>query len=251
MITCCDCVHGINSLEDESIDLVITSPPYNVNLGENKHNKNKYDVYQDNREHGEYIEWLQNVFAAVFHKMVDGGRICINIGDGANGSLPTHSKIINFMEKIGYGVYTTIIWNKCQVGNRCAWGSFNSPSQPSFPTPFEYILVFYKGSKKLLKKGESDLTKEEFIEWSLPIWAFPGEPKMKIHGHPAMFPIELPERLMKMLSYVGATVLDPFSGAGTTGVACAKNDRKFVGFDLSEEYCKIADKRINEVILNG
>jgi len=240
-----DCFYGLDIICDNSINLVITSPPYNVNLGNNKYNKNPYDLYNDNKEHHEYVKWLKNIFQKMYNKLVIGGRICINIGDGKNGGVATSSDIIQFMCKdIGYIPMTHIIWDKGQIGNRTSWGSFLSPSSPSFPTPFEHILIFCKESKKLLKKGISDLTKEEFINWSLALWKFAPENRMKKIGHPGMFPEELPRRLMKMLSYPGDLILDPFAGAGTTLKVAKDLNRNAIGFEISEEYCKITIERI-------
>lgn len=240
------CEEGINLLEENSVDLVVTSPPYNVDLGNNKYNKNPYDLYNDNKEHHEYISWLKEIFSLVYLKLKSGGRVCINIGDGKNGSVPTHSDIIQIMKYIGYIPMTTIIWNKNQIGSRTAWGSFKSPSCPSFPTPFEYILVFAKDNKKLQWKGETDLTKEEFIDWSLALWTFAPETRQKKIGHPAMFPEELPKRLIKMFSWTDAVVLDPFAGAGTTLKVAKELGRKYIGFDISKEYCDITEKRLNK-----
>ncbi|MFW6009166.1 MAG: DNA-methyltransferase, partial [archaeon] len=139
---------------------------------------------------------------------------------------------------------TNIIWQKSQISNRCSWGSFASPSAPSFPTPFEYIMIFSKETKTLQEKKETDITKEEFIKWSLALWKFPPETNMKKIKHPAAFPIEMPMRLIKMLSWVGCTVLDPFSGSGTTGQACMETNRNYIGIEMSEEYHNIAAKRL-------
>lgn len=234
-------------LQNSSIDLVVTSPPYNVNLGNNKYNKNSYDLYIDNIDHQEYINWLKSIFNVIYDKLVIGGRVCINIGDGKNGAIPTSSDVIQFMKELKYIPYTHIIWNKSQVGNRTSWGSFKSPSSPSFPTPFEHILVFCKESRKLKSKGETDLTKEEFIKWSLALWEFPPETKQKAIGHPAMFPLELPTRCIKMFSYIDAVVLDPFCGAGTTCVAAKQLDRKYIGIDISEKYCTISRQRLANI----
>ena len=138
-----------------SIDMVVTSPPYNVDLGKNKYNKNPYNLYNDNKQHQQYIAWLGNIFESLYSKIVVGGRVCINIGDGKNGAIPTSSDIIQFMKDFTYLPLTHIIWNKSQIGSRTAWGSFNSPSSPSFPTPFQHILVFCKESRKLSKKDVS------------------------------------------------------------------------------------------------
>ena len=243
-----DCIKGIELLVDNSIDLCVTSPPYNVNLGNNKYNKNPYNLYNDNKEHKQYIEWLKTIFFKLYFKLKDGGRVCINIGDGKNGAIPTSSDITHFMTReLNYIPMTHIIWEKSQVGNRTSWGSFKSPSSPSFPTPFENILVFAKGNKKLQYKGETDLTKQEFIDWSLALWRFAPETRQKKFGHPAMFPEELPKRCIKLFSWVGATVIDVFCGAGTTCKVAKKLNRNFIGFEIDKGYFEIAKKRIESV----
>lgn len=241
------CENLIRDLPDKSIDLVITSPPYNVDLGNNKYNKNTYDLYQDNKPYWEYISWLKNIFDLLKLKMVYGGRVCINIGDKENGKIPTHSDIINFMTKdLKYLMKSTIIWNKNQIGNRTSWGSWKSPSNPSFPTPFEYILIFANECQR--KDGDKELitvSKEEFIENSLALWTFPPEHQMAKYGHPAMFPVELPYRLIQQLSYENDIVLDIFSGVGTTCLAAAKLCRRWIGIEMSEKYAEKSINRLN------
>ena len=245
-VTCGDSEQLIQDLDENSIDLLITSPPYNVDLGYNKKHKSPYDLYQDNKEHDDYIAWLQRIFGNVKSKMVSGGRVCINIGDGKNGSVPTHSDIIQFMtHDLNYLLMTTIILEKNQIGNRTSWGSFQSPSCPSFPSPFEYILVFAKDTKK--KVGDKDnitVGKDEFIKNSLGMWTFAPETRQKKMGLNAMFPVELPKRLIQMLSYKGDVVFDPFSGLGTTCVTAKYLDRQYIGFEMSVDYCKRSRTRI-------
>lgn len=238
----------VPQLPDRSIDIVITSPPYNVDLGNNKYNKNSYDIYQDNKEHWEYISWLKNIFGDLKLKLVTGARVCINVGDKENGKIPTHSDIINFMtHKLGYLMKATIIWNKSQVGNRTSWGSWRSPSNPSFPTPFEYVLIFANEDQR--KEGNKRLitvSGEEFIKNSLSLWTFSPEHKMAKYDHPAMFPVELPYRLIQQLSYVNDVVLDMFSGMGTTCLAAAELCRKWIGIEMSKNYVERSVKRINQ-----
>ena len=245
-IICGDCLELLNQLPAHSIDLVITSPPYNVDLGNNRYHKNPYDLYRDNREHSEYIEWLKTVFAEVKRTLKHGGRIAINIGDGKNGAIPTHSDVIQFMTREhGYLQMATIIWNKNQCSPRTAWGSWMSPSCPSFPMPFEYILIFAKGmTKKAGDKSKITLTKDEFVTNSLALWTISPESRQKKFGHHAMFPVELPYRLIQQLSYEDDVVLDPFAGAGTTAVAAKRLSRRYIGFELSPEYCKTATQRL-------
>jgi len=243
-----DCLDLIPQLPDNSIDLVITSPKYNVDLP-------GYDLGGDKMSHQDYIKWLREVFKAIYPKLKKGGRCAINVGDGENGRVHTHSDIIQFMShSLRYLPYTTIVWEKHNTSNRTAWGSFKSPSNPSFPTAMEYILIFAKGSYELQSKGDTDLSKEEFVEWSLTPWEFPRtaykESSRLINCgiHPAPFPPELPRRLIKMLTWVGATVLDPFIGSGTTAEQCKRLGRNYIGFDISEKYVDYTNKRLAHII---
>jgi len=245
-----DCLEILPNIPQGIIDLVVTSPPYNVK----EFQRGSYDVYVDDRPYTEYIKWLQTVFQTVFQTLKPGGRVCINIGDGQNGAITTHADIIAFMKVIGYIPMTTIILDKRNASNRQSWGSFKSPSCPSFPTPFEYLLVFAKETKKLQEKGETDLTKEEFIEWSSSMWFLPArsfDDCVRIINsgvHPAPFPEEIPIRCIKMFSWKDALVLDPFAGYATTAVVCKKLGRRFIMIEQSEDYCKKAEKRLQYLI---
>jgi len=244
-----ECEKYLPFTSDNSIDLVITSPPYNVDLGNNKFNKNPYDLYNDNKKHKDYINWLKDIFKLIYKKVKPGGRVAINIGDQKNGAVSTHSDIIQFMvHELNYILMTTIVWDKHHVNSRTSWGSFCSPSSPSFPKPFEFILIFAKENKKLQEEGETDLTKEEFTKWAFGLWSVAPEGNAKKIGHPAPFSVEIPYRLIKMLSWKDALVVDPFCGSGTTGVACMQLGRKFVGMDISKKYCEITKSRIEAAI---
>jgi site-specific DNA-methyltransferase (adenine-specific) len=231
-----DCLLTLDRMKDNLLDLTITSPPYNLELD--------YDIYKDNKEYKDYINWLRTVFEKVYHKTKIGGRIAINISDKKNGGIPVHSDIIQMMKFIGWLPMTTIIWDKNTVTNRNSWGSFSSPSSPSFPTPFEYILLFAKGSVKLQTTGETDITKDEFVKWSLAKWSIATE---KNSSHPAPFPLDLPVRLIKMLSYKDAVVYDCFNGSGTTSLACKLLDRNFIGSEISPAYVEDSLKRLSEI----
>lgn len=242
-----DCLKVIGELGKDLIDLVVTSPPYNVNLGDNKYNKNSYNLYNDNREHKEYVNWLKTIFSAIYSKLKSGGRVCINIGDGKNGSVPTSSDVIQFMTELNYIPVSHIIWNKNTTSARTAWGSWLSPSCPSYPTPFEHVLIFCKENRKLQHKGGTDLTKEEFVNFATSLWTFAPEGNAKKIGHPAPFPEELPYRCIKMNTYIGDVVFDPFMGSGTTGVVCKKLCRKFIGCEIDKKYFDIAKERIDAI----
>lgn len=245
-IVCDDCINALNYVNKESVDLIITSPPYNVDLGNNKNISNsKYDNYEDNKSYEEYMSFLEDRFKVMYDILKDSGRVVINIGDLSNGRICTHGDIYNFMTKnLSYLYMNTIIWDKNQVVNRTSWGSYASPSCPSFPTPFEFILIFAKKDVKLRSLGETDITPEEFKKWAYATWEFKAESRKKI-GHPAPFPIELPLRCVKMLSWKNSVVMDPFMGSGTTGVACKLTGRDFIGFDISDTYCQFSKRRID------
>ena len=235
----------LGRMPDDYLDLTITSPPYNVDLGNNKYNKNSYDLYKDNKDHREYLCWLKTVFEQVYKKTTSGGRCVINIGDGQNGRVPTHSDVLQLMVEIGWLPMSTILWEKGETSNRTAWGSFVSPSAPSFPRSFEFILVFSKDNFKLIKKGETDLTNEEFIKWSNATWKMPTAKSSKVK-HPAPFPIDLPFRCIKMLSWVNAVVYDPFMGSGSTAIAAKLLNRRFIGSELSKDYFLLSLERLGE-----
>lgn len=240
-----DCIQLGRKLEDESIDLIVTSPPYNVDLGNNKFRDEGYHSYKDDLPHDVYIEWLTEVFLVLKRKLKSGGRLCINIGDGKNGRVPTHVDLHWNLQRIGYLPFAFIIWDKKNVNNRTAWGSWMSPSCPSFPKPFEFIMVFSKDELKLQEKGETDIEKQDFIDWAYSHWEFPGETSKKVN-HPAPFPKELPRRCIQMLSWKDATVLDPFAGSGTTLVVAEELGRDYIGFEMDEEYCRVARDRLKE-----
>ncbi len=224
------------------IDLIISSPPYNVNLGNNKYNKNPYDVYNDNKSHKDYIKFLKDIFTQCYKLLVSGGRVALNIGDSKNGKIPTHVDVTNMMVNLGFLPMSIIIWNKNQTSNRAAWGSWKSPSCPSFPMKFEYILIFAKDSYKLQKKGDTCLSRDEFIEYTNSIWNI--KPETKLKEHPAPFPLELPKRLIKMLTWKNSIVLDPFVGIGTTLEASKTLGRRSIGIDISKDYCELSKNRV-------
>ncbi len=227
----------LSIIPDNSISLVITSPPYNVTKD-----------YDENLTLKEYLDLLSSVFTEMWRVLVPGGRMAINIANiGRKPYIPLHAYIINIMDEIGFFMRGEIIWNKgSSAGISCAWGSFSSASNPVLRDVHEYILVFSKISSKLEKgKKINTIDKKDFVEWSKSIWNFPTTSAKKI-GHPAPFPVELPRRLIEFYSYKGDVILDPFIGSGTTAIASLELGRHFIGYDISAEYVKLAKKRIAE-----
>ncbi len=231
-----DVLEVMKKLPENSIHLVITSPPYNV--GKN------YDSHNDEMNYDEYLDWLNKVWVETSRVLVPGGRFCINIAPtGIKEFIPVHHDFTNQLRKIGMLFRTEIIWYKQTMLKRTAWGSFKSPSNPHIVPSWEYVLVFSKGQNKLEGNYEdADITREEFMKFSDGMWYIPPERQRK--GHPAPFPEELIYRLIKFYSFKGNTILDMFGGTGTVATVARNTNRNFVHIDLSKEYCKIAERRL-------
>lgn len=233
----CHSSEKMSELPDNSVHLMITSPPYNVTK-----------EYDDNLNLEEYIVLLKKVWKETFRVLVPGGRVCINVANlGRKPYIPLHSYIIKDMLEIGFMMRGEIIWNKASSASpSTAWGSWLSAANPVLRDIHEYILIFSKDSFSHVSKGkESTISKEEFLEWTKSVWTFPAVSAKKI-GHPAPFPEELPNRLIKLYSFKQDVILDPFLGSGTTSLAAIKNGRNYVGYDTNTKYVELADKRVAE-----
>ncbi|MBQ9160755.1 MAG: site-specific DNA-methyltransferase [Methanobrevibacter sp.] len=233
----CKSSENMDEIPDESVHLMITSPPYNVGK-----------EYDDDLSLDEYLDLLNVVFSQVQKKLVTGGRACINIANiGRKPYIPLHAMVIEIMLDLGFLMRGEIIWDKsASGGGSCAWGSWMSASNPVLRDYHEYILVFSKDSYSKNKKQEKRDTigHDEFIDWTRSIWTFPAVNAKKI-GHPAPFPVELPHRLINLYSYEGDVILDPFCGSGTTCIAAIQNNRNYIGYDIKKEYIDLAQKRIS------
>lgn len=227
------CLDGLRHLADNSIDLIVSSPPYNVGI--------MYSGYEDNKSWEKYDEFMGDILKEAFRVVRDGGRVAWNIPSFSSRQ-NLYERFLRLFRVAGFLQYAEVIWNKNQISSRTAWGSWLSPSQPNILPSHEYILVFYKNQKNY-GKGHADITKEEFIPWTNGMWEIRPETKSK---HPAPFPVELPYRLIKFLTYPGDVVLDPFSGSGTTAIAAVRTGRRYIGFELDEGYTRMANERILE-----
>jgi site-specific DNA-methyltransferase (adenine-specific) len=227
----------MTELPNNSVHLMITSPPYNVTK-----------EYDDNLNLEEYLILLKKVWTETYRVLASGGRACINVANlGRKPYIPLHSYIINDMLEIGFQMRGEIIWNKASSASpSTAWGSWLSASNPVLRDIHEYILIFSKDSFSHASKGkENTISKDEFLEWTKSVWTFPAVSAKKI-GHPAPFPEELPSRLIKLYSFKQDVVLDPFLGSGTTSLSAIKNGRNFIGYDTNKKYIELADKRVAE-----
>jgi len=239
-------------LSDNSIDLVVTSPPYwhikdygvegQIGYGQSLH---------------EYLKSLYLVWRECYRVLKPGSRLCINIGDqflrsiiyGSYKIAPLHSEIITQCEKIGFDYMGAIIWQKKTTmnttGGANVMGSYPYPPNGMVEIDYEFILIFKKPGKKTQPpkdiKEKSKLSKEEWKEYFSGHWNFPGEKQI---GHEAMFPEELPKRLIKMFTFVNDTVLDPFLGSGTTIKAALKLERNSVGYEINEDFLPIIKEKL-------
>lgn len=232
----------LKKLPSNSIDLIFTSPPYNFGLG--------YDTSEDGINWGEYFVKLFRVFDECIRVLKYGGRIIVNIQPLFSDYIPSHHILSNyFMDKklIWKG---EILWEKNNYNCKyTAWGSWKSPSNPYLKYTWEFLEVFSKGDlKKEGKKENIDIASEEFKKWVVAKWSISPERKMDVYDHPAMFPEELVERVLKLFSYEGDIILDPFNGVGTTSAVAKRLNRNYIGIDISEKYCKIAERRIKELL---
>ena len=229
----------IDAIEEESIDLIVTSPPYDIDV--------KYQNYDDNLPYDQYLDFTKNWLSRVRNLARPDGRLCLNIPLDKNkgGQQSVCADITTIAKKVGWKYHSTVIWNEQNISRRTAWGSWMSASAPYVITPVETILVMYKTRWEKIQKGKSDITRDEFIQWTNGVWNFSGESKTKI-GHPAPFPIELPKRCIKLFSFQGETVLDPFLGSGTTLIACLQTNRIGIGVEINKEYCQLAVERLKQ-----
>jgi modification methylase len=227
---------NMKDIPDNSVHLMITSPPYNVSK-----------EYDEDLSLREYLDLLHKVFKETFRVLVHGGRACINVANvGRKPYIPLSDYVSHIMIELGFYMRGEIIWNKAAgAGVSTAWGSWQSASNPILRDTHEYILVFSKGDYKREKKDKQNtITKDQFIEWTKSIWTMNPESAKKI-GHPAPFPEELPYRLIQLYSFIDDIILDPFMGSGTTAVSSLKSDRKFIGYDTDKNYIKLAEKRLS------
>jgi DNA modification methylase len=237
-IICGDSVEILKKLPDNCVDLVFTSPPYNFGLD--------YENHKDGTKWEDYFDKLFKIFSECIRVVKYGGRIIINVQPLYSDYIPIHHIISKFFMENKMIWRNEILWEKNNYNCKyTAWGSFKSPSSPYMKYTWEFLEVFSKGDLKKNSEGkEADITNDEFKEWVLAKWNIAPERNMKEFGHPAMFPEKLVERVLKLFSFKGDLILDPFNGIGTTTKVAKVTNRRYVGIDISEEYCKKAERRL-------
>ena len=239
-IICADSLELLRKLPDNCVDIIFTSPPYNFGLA--------YDSHNDTASWNQYYEMLFDIFKECIRVLKYGGRFVVNVQPLYSDYIPAHHIISNFFIEQKMIWKGEIIWEKNNYNCKmCSYGSWKSPASPYLKYTWEFVEVYCKGDlKKAGKSDNADISAEEFKSWVVAKWSIAPERHMKEFGHPAMFPENLVERVLKLFSFKNDIVLDPFNGAGTTTVVAKKTGRRYLGIDISEEYCVTARKRIDE-----
>lgn len=240
-------------MPDRSVHLVVTSPPYwQLKDYGTDEQIGYHDTYED------YVNDLNLVWQECHRVLYPGCRLCVNVGDqfarsayyGRYKVIPIRTEIIKFCESVGFDYMGAIIWQKVTTtnttGGATIMGSYPNPRNGILKLDYEFILIFKKHGKAPKPdptlKAKSAMTKEEWNSWFTGHWNFPGA---RQDGHIAMFPEELPARLIRMFAFMGDTVLDPFLGSGTTSLAAKNLGRNSVGYEINPEYFSAIRQKLN------
>lgn len=227
-----DCLELMKEYPDNHFDLVITSPPYNSG-----------QEYEDDLAEEEYEQLVETWVSGIARVMKH--RVAINVPfdnevRGRGGPVPLTFIWQKWLERSGLKYNDTIIWNKSNSGNDAAWGSWLSASAPHQRHMAEAILIYHKGDWKI-GPGDNNIKPTEFTQWTQNVWAMAVA---KRAGHPCPYPDELATRIIKLYSHIGATILDPFLGSGTTLKVCIETGRRGVGFEINPDYEAVIRKRL-------
>ncbi len=241
-IICGDSETILRELPENSIDLIFTSPPYNFGLD--------YEKNADDHIWEDYFEKLFKIFDECIRVLKFGGRIIVNIQPLFSDYVPCHHIISNFFINRKLIWKGEILWEKNNYNCKyTAWGSWKSPSNPYLKYTWEFLEIFCKGTLKKEGRAEDvDIVADEFKKWVVGKWSIAPERNMKDYKHPAMFPEELATRVLKLFSFQNDVILDPFNGVGTTTFIAKMTGRKYIGIDISKEYCKKAEIRLSSIL---
>ncbi|MEZ5373317.1 MAG: site-specific DNA-methyltransferase [Microthrixaceae bacterium] len=247
----CGDSRNMADVADNSVALVVTSPPYFAGK-----------AYEEELEREgipasylEYLDMLRGVFAECVRTLEPGGRIAVNVANlGRRPYRSLSADVVAILEELGLLLRGEVIWQKAEgASGSCAWGSFRSAANPVLRDITERVIVASKGRfdrartiKQRAAEGlphRNTLMTEDFMALTLDVWSMPTESAKRV-GHPAPFPVELPEQLIRLYTYENDLVLDPFLGSGSTMVAASRLGRRYVGYDLDPDYVDLARRRV-------
>ena len=243
----------MDKIDDASVALVVTSPPYFAG----KEYETALGEGHIPATYAEYLAMLEAVFAECVRTLEPGGRIAVNVANLGRKPYRSLSGDVAWIlqDRLRLLLRGEVIWIKARgATGSCAWGSFQRPANPVLRDLSERIVIASKGRfdralnpRQRLKRelpSEASISRDEFMEATTDLWEIPPESASRV-GHPAPFPVELPERLIHLHTYRGDLVLDPFMGSGTTAVAALRTERHFVGYDTDEQYVTRTRKRLD------
>lgn len=249
----CDVLDGLSKLPDNSIDLCMTSPPYNCGID--------YDSWEDNKPWNEYLDWCRQWLTQMRRVLKPDGRFAINhlveMGIPYKGKkngirVSPQIELYKILVDLDLTIAAQPMWADLTRSTLTCWGSWKSASAPYIYNPFEVILVGYKDIWKKIRakdnKGEDTISKEDFMKGVGGIWSIRPETQGLTKAN---FPVDLPKMCIELLTFKNEIVLDPFMGSGTTAIACMETTRQYIGFEISANYHNIAQNRINNYSLTG
>lgn len=250
---------SMDRVRPSSVALVVTSPPYFAG----KAYEAELGTDHIPATYVEYLTMLEDVFAECVTKLEAGGRIAVNVANlGRKPYRSLSADVIGILQdRLGLLLRGEVVWRKARgAGGNCAWGSFKQPANPVLRDLTERVVIASKGRFDRAVKGpvraqlglpsEATTTADEFMDATLDVWELAPESATRV-GHPAPFPVELPQRLIDLYTYRGDVVLDPFMGSGTTAVAAVRTGRHYLGYDTDDGYARAARERVASEVERG